>query len=77
MEIPQLDYPATTGALMQQAAARFGDAEFIVSPERRMTFAQAERASRRFGQQLLAAGVGLVMVLSNVPLVLNRYADPA
>jgi acyl-CoA synthetase (AMP-forming)/AMP-acid ligase II len=58
MELPPLDHPATTPALMHAAAARFGDAEFIVTPDRRLTFAEAERASRRFGQQLLAAGVG-------------------
>src|SRR4029079_18163394 len=34
------------------------DTEYIVMPDRRMTFAQADTASRRFAKQLLAAGVG-------------------
>ena len=58
MELPQLDHRATTAALMRSAAARFGDSDFIIMPDRRMTFAQTEAASRRVGKALLAAGAG-------------------
>jgi acyl-CoA synthetase (AMP-forming)/AMP-acid ligase II len=58
MEVPELDYRATMPALIRHAVESFGDTEYIVMPDRRMTFAQADAASRRFAKQLLAAGVG-------------------
>ncbi|HSS09744.1 MAG TPA: AMP-binding protein, partial [Acidimicrobiales bacterium] len=44
--------------MIRRAASKFGDNDFIVMPDRRMTYAQAEDASRRVGKQLLAAGAG-------------------
>jgi acyl-CoA synthetase (AMP-forming)/AMP-acid ligase II len=58
MQVPQLDYRATMPELIRHAVTSFGDSEYIVMPDRRMTFAQADQASRRFAKQLLAAGVG-------------------
>src|SRR5256885_327505 len=58
MEVPQLDYRATMPELIRHAVSSFGDSEYIVMPDRRMTFAEADQASRRFAKQLLAAGVG-------------------
>jgi acyl-CoA synthetase (AMP-forming)/AMP-acid ligase II len=58
MPLPDLDYEATIPAVVRRAATTFGDNDFIVMPDRRMTYAEAEVASRRVGKQLLAAGVG-------------------
>jgi acyl-CoA synthetase (AMP-forming)/AMP-acid ligase II len=58
MPLPDLDYEPTIPAVVRRAATTFGDNDFIVMPDRRMTYAEAEVASRRVGKQLLAAGVG-------------------
>jgi acyl-CoA synthetase (AMP-forming)/AMP-acid ligase II len=58
MDAPQLDYPATIPAALHRAVERFGDRRFIVTPERRMTFAEAEAGSRRLAKRMLAAGMG-------------------
>jgi acyl-CoA synthetase (AMP-forming)/AMP-acid ligase II len=58
MPLPDLDYPPTIPAVVRRAATTFGDNDFIVMPDRRMSYAEAEAASRRVGKQLLAAGVG-------------------
>jgi acyl-CoA synthetase (AMP-forming)/AMP-acid ligase II len=57
MPLPDLDYEPTIPAVVRRAATTFGDSDFIVMPDRRMTYAEAEVASRRVGKQLLAAGV--------------------
>ena len=58
MPLPDLDYVPTIPVVVRRAAATFGDNDFIVMPDRRMSYAEAEVASRRVGKQLLAAGVG-------------------
>lgn len=58
MELPELDYPATMPGVIHHAAERWADREFIVTPDVRMTYAQAEAASRRIAKELLAGGVG-------------------
>ncbi len=55
---PDLAYPATIGAALGTAVDKWGDRDFIVMPDARMTFAQAEAASRRLGKELVAAGLG-------------------
>jgi acyl-CoA synthetase (AMP-forming)/AMP-acid ligase II len=57
MPLPDLDYEPTIPAVVRRAATTFGDSDFIVMPDRRMTYAEAEGASRRVGKQLLATGV--------------------
>src|SRR5262249_46515013 len=47
LEVPQLEYEATVGAVLHRAVHEFGDRRFIVTPERRMTFAEAEVGSRQ------------------------------
>ena len=56
--IPDLGYRATVGASLARAAAAFPDRDFIVMPDRRLTFAGAERASRALAREMLAAGIG-------------------
>ena len=58
MRLPELDYEPTMPAVIRRAATSFGDNDFIVMPDRRMSYGEAERASRRVGRELLAAGVG-------------------
>jgi acyl-CoA synthetase (AMP-forming)/AMP-acid ligase II len=56
--VPELGYRATVGACSTRAALLFGDRDFIVLPDRRMTFAEADRASRVLARRMLAAGIG-------------------
>ena len=58
LEVPELDYKATIGEGVRRAASLWPDRDFVVMPDRRLTFARAEAASRRLGEQLLAAGLG-------------------
>lgn len=58
VSVPELGYRATIGACAVRAAERFGDRDFIVLPDRRITFAEAERASRLLARRMLAAGIG-------------------
>ncbi|HET6835011.1 MAG TPA: class I adenylate-forming enzyme family protein [Acidimicrobiales bacterium] len=58
MPLPDLDYAPTIPAVVRRAATTFGDNDFIVMSDRRMSYGEAEVASRRVGKQLLAAGVG-------------------
>ncbi len=55
---PDLGYKATIGQCISRAARLFGDRDFIVLPGQRMTFAEADRASRSLARSMLAAGVG-------------------
>jgi acyl-CoA synthetase (AMP-forming)/AMP-acid ligase II len=58
LRLPELDYEPTMPAVVRRAAAKFGENDFIVMPDRRMKYDQADTASRRVGRELLAAGVG-------------------
>jgi acyl-CoA synthetase (AMP-forming)/AMP-acid ligase II len=50
--------PATIPALVVQGAREFADRDFILTPERRLSFTDAEAQSRRLALRLLRAGVG-------------------
>ncbi len=58
MEKPPLDYVPTMGTAIRRAAELFGDHDYVVMPDRRLTFADADRASRRVAKELIARGVG-------------------
>ena len=58
MQLPELDYLPTMPATVRRASRLYGDRPFIVMPDRRLSFAEAERASRRLAARLLATGVG-------------------
>ncbi|HET6811432.1 MAG TPA: class I adenylate-forming enzyme family protein [Acidimicrobiales bacterium] len=58
MQLPELDHLPTMPAVTRRAAELYGDADFIVTPERRMSFSALERASRVVAGRLLATGVG-------------------
>lgn len=55
---PDLGYPATVGACIRRAAELFGSRDYIVLPETRMTFAEADHASRELAVALLGGGLG-------------------
>jgi acyl-CoA synthetase (AMP-forming)/AMP-acid ligase II len=56
--VPDLGYKPTVGESISRAASLFGDRDFVVLPDRRITFAEADRASRAVAKRMLAAGVG-------------------
>lgn len=58
MRLPETDYRPTMPAVLRWAAERYGDRPFIVMPDRRLSFADAELASRSLASRLLASGVG-------------------
>lgn len=58
MELPQLDYLPTVPVALRRGAELHGDRDFVVMPDRRLSFRQAEAASRRVAKQLIAAGIG-------------------
>ena len=43
---------------LQRAVAAWGDRDFIVTPERRMTYGEAEARSRQLAKRMVAAGIG-------------------
>ncbi len=58
VRVPEVPYEPTMPAVVRRAAKEFGDEDFIVLPDRRISFREAEQASRRLAKELLAAGVG-------------------
>lgn len=56
--VPDLGYTPTVGSCISRAATLYGERDFIVLPDRRITFAEADRASRLLAKQMLAAGIG-------------------
>jgi acyl-CoA synthetase (AMP-forming)/AMP-acid ligase II len=52
-----VDYPATIPELLR-ARARDRDTDFVVGPDFRLTFGEADNRSRVLAAQLLAAGIG-------------------
>jgi acyl-CoA synthetase (AMP-forming)/AMP-acid ligase II len=56
--LPKLDIEATVPALLHAGVERFGEADYVVMDDRRLSFAEAERQSRLLAKQLVMAGVG-------------------
>ncbi|MBO0729122.1 MAG: acyl--CoA ligase [Acidimicrobiaceae bacterium] len=55
---PELPYRPTIPDIVRRAAVEFGHDDYVVLPDRRMSFRDVEAASRRLAKQLLAAGAG-------------------
>jgi acyl-CoA synthetase (AMP-forming)/AMP-acid ligase II len=53
-----LDYPPTVANLLRHAAAHFPARDYLVTPDRRLGFGDAEAQSRRLATRLLRGGVG-------------------
>lgn len=56
--MPDLPYEPSVPVVLRRAVEIFGDDDFVVMPDRRISFREAEGASRHLAKQLLAAGVG-------------------
>jgi acyl-CoA synthetase (AMP-forming)/AMP-acid ligase II len=58
VEIPDLGYTPTIPEALHRAVREWGDVDFIVTPDRRMTYAEAEQRSRRLAKRMIGGGVG-------------------
>jgi acyl-CoA synthetase (AMP-forming)/AMP-acid ligase II len=58
LPVPDLGYKATIGQSIRRASERYGDRDFIVLPDRRITFAEADRVSSDLARRMLTWGVG-------------------
>ena len=58
MRAPELDFLPTIPELLRRGAEQHGDADFVVSAERRCSFRQAEAMTRALAKRMLAAGAG-------------------
>jgi len=56
--VPDLAYEPSMPVVLRRAVEMFGDDDFVVLPDRRISFREAEGASRHLAKQLLAAGTG-------------------
>jgi acyl-CoA synthetase (AMP-forming)/AMP-acid ligase II len=56
--VPELGYKPTLGEAIGRAARLYGDRDFVVLPDRRITFAEADRASKALAKRMLSAGIG-------------------
>ncbi|HUJ66528.1 MAG TPA: AMP-binding protein [Acidimicrobiales bacterium] len=53
-----MGYKPTLGESIRRAARLYGERDFIVLPDGRITFAEAERASAALARRMLASGIG-------------------
>jgi acyl-CoA synthetase (AMP-forming)/AMP-acid ligase II len=58
VEAPSIPFVPTIPAALHRAVEQWGGRDFIVTPDRRMTYAEAEVASRRLAERMLTGGVG-------------------
>jgi acyl-CoA synthetase (AMP-forming)/AMP-acid ligase II len=58
LAVPDLGFKATLGECLRRASDRHADRDFIVMPDRRMTYGEAEGRSRKLAKALLELGVG-------------------
>lgn len=58
MEKPELDYEPTMANAIRRAHDQHGDRNWIVMPNRTLTFAEADIASQRVAKEMLARGIG-------------------
>jgi acyl-CoA synthetase (AMP-forming)/AMP-acid ligase II len=58
VRVPDLGYVPTIPVALHRAVESWGDRDFVVTPERRMTYAEAEERSRRLAKRMIAAGIG-------------------
>ena len=55
---PDLPFRPTVGEALHHAVAHWPDRDFVVTPDRHMTYAEAEEESGRLARRMLAAGMG-------------------
>lgn len=55
---PELEWDATVPAMLHHAVARWGDRDLVVTDADRLSYRDADAASKRLAKRLLAAGAG-------------------
>ena len=55
---PELGFRPTLPVLLHRAVELYGDGDYVVMRDRRISFRQVERATAVLARKLLAAGVG-------------------
>jgi acyl-CoA synthetase (AMP-forming)/AMP-acid ligase II len=58
MDPVDIGFRPTIGDAVRRAAAEFGDTDYVVTLEDRLTYAEAEAASARLARRMLARGIG-------------------
>ena len=58
MRLPELEFKPTVPVLLARASQTYGDADYVVSADRRLSFAEAHERSGELARHLVAAGVG-------------------
>jgi acyl-CoA synthetase (AMP-forming)/AMP-acid ligase II len=58
MLVPEVPYEPSIPVVVRRAVVEFGAQDLVVMPDRSLSVADAERASRRLAKELLASGVG-------------------
>ena len=58
VSVPDLGYKATIGESISRASRLYGEKDFVVLPDRRITFAEADAASKAVAKKMMAAGIG-------------------
>src|SRR5262249_39116789 len=56
--LPEVRYHPTVPSLLRRAVELYGERDFVLLPEQRLSFAEAERQSRALARRLLAHGAG-------------------
>jgi len=56
--LPEVPYRPTLPELLRRAVALYGDSDFVVLPDRRLSFAEADELSAVLAKRLLAHGLG-------------------
>ena len=56
--LPEVPYRPTVPVLLRRAVELYDDSDFVVLPDERLSFAEAERRSRAMAVRLLAYGAG-------------------
>jgi len=77
--VPAIDVSPTLPTLLHRAVERYGDRDFVVLPDARLTFEAAERGSAVLARHLIAQGVGKgtrvgVAVATGVDWVIGWFA---
>ena len=58
MNVPDIGFTPTIPALIRHLVEQWGEREFLVTPDGRLTYGEAERTTRRVAKELLARGYG-------------------
>ena len=58
MRVPEVPYHPTIPVVLRRASEEFGDSDYIVMPDARISFREAEHASRQLAKRLLNADIG-------------------